>query len=892
MASAQRPGRAFDPRVFAPDDFVGPLTGDATTDEYVNLPDDNGITIEDAEDGGAFVGLPDNNPERADVNSAEGFYANLAEVLPDVVQDRIATELIRLIEEDRQAREQRDKQYEEGIRRTGMGNDAPGGADFEGASKVVHPMMTEACIDYESRVIKEIFPTQGPAKAHIVGEVTAEKQEKADRVSQHMNWQFRDQIKEARATFETMLTQVPLGGSQFIRMRYDHRLKRPRLEFASIDRVLVPSNAADFASADRRTYVDRISATELKRRVDMGMYVDVSLPPPSMQPDPTQTEKALNRVEGVEPGAMNLDGDRDIYETTVSLVVTEDMAEALAEANGGEAIEQADELAPYLISIDVTSRKVLAFYRCWEENDPAREALDHLYEFPFLPWTGPYGIGFPQVIGGLSGAATGAMRALLDSALANNVPGGLILKGSGTSGASPETSIGTWAEIEGGLETDDIRKRVMPYPVNPTSPVLFQLLGFTVEAAKGVVRTSMDTTPINESSAAVPVGTQMSRVEEGLVVFSAVFARAHEAMNRLLKGLYRLNRLYMPEQLKVDALGKEVLVKRSDYLGPCTVQPTSDPSIYSDQQRFMQLNYIQGRAAMFPQLYKLRELELRGLKLMKIPDAEALLVAAPEPHELNPVNENLAMALGQPVVVFPDQDHLAHLQVLLDFLQSPVLGMNPLIAPKYLPMALNHAAEHISYYYVQHTIETVEQAAGESPTRLMSKDPKIKAMFDGLLAAASQKVVPAMAQVMQQIMPVIQSGMAMMKQLMPPPIMDPAQAALAAAKQETERKAAADAAGHQIDAGRLQLDAAKVKGGDAKTEGDLAVKEQANQIKQQQVGLEAERNQIEREGQQLDAATKIATTTIDSKTAMDISEMRMTEGKSSRFTNGNSLSKP
>ena len=33
---------------------------------------------------------------------------------------------------------------------------------IEGASTVVHPMMTEACIDYESRIIKEIFPPSGP----------------------------------------------------------------------------------------------------------------------------------------------------------------------------------------------------------------------------------------------------------------------------------------------------------------------------------------------------------------------------------------------------------------------------------------------------------------------------------------------------------------------------------------------------------------------------------------------------------------------------------------------------------------------------------------------------------------------------------------------------------
>ena len=42
-----------------------------------------------------------------------------------------ASELVELVEKDTQARKKRDQQYEEGLRRTGLGDDAPGGAEFE-----------------------------------------------------------------------------------------------------------------------------------------------------------------------------------------------------------------------------------------------------------------------------------------------------------------------------------------------------------------------------------------------------------------------------------------------------------------------------------------------------------------------------------------------------------------------------------------------------------------------------------------------------------------------------------------------------------------------------------------------------------------------------------------
>lgn len=837
----------------APPKSAMTLNGGLDVDEYLDVGpgDPDEIKLTDDGSGGAFVDLPGHAAEGEPPDVS--FYDNLAETIPDQIKSKIVTELLRSIEQDKEDRQKRDQQYEEGIRRTGLGNDAPGGANFEGASRVVHPMMTEACVDYESRVIKELFPIFGPVRPKIIGTVTAEKSEKAERVTEHMNWQLTAQIKEARSVLETTLTQVPLGGSQFIRQWQDHRLKRPRWEFVAIDNVYIPASAADFQSAHRKTFRDTVSAVEFRQRVEAGQYLDLKLAPPSQSPEQSKAATASQKVEGVETSAMNLDGDRTIYETVTYIEVTEEMADLL---KGGE---EAGQLYPFLVSIDESTKTMLGLYRDWEDGDKAREPIEHLYEFPFVPWRGAYSIGFPQMIGGLSAAATGALRALLDSAHINNAAGGFILKGSSASGSTKQPEPGTFVEVEGGLEADDIRKRVMPFAVNQPSAVLFQLLGFLVDAGKGIVRTSLDETPMN-SAAPVPVGTQLSRVEEGMVVFSAVHGRAHAALDRLLRGLHRLNRLYLPESLKVDAAGKELLVRRADYEGPCDIQPVSDPTIYSDQQRFAQLNYIQQRAQLLPQIYDLRAVELAGLKLIKWADPETILQKAPQPHELNAVNENLAMALGQPVVVFPEQDHKAHLQVLLDFMQNPVLGGNPLIAHRYIPIALQHAAEHILYLYVSETVRLVREAAGGiDPSQLMSEDAGVKAMFDRLLAQASQTVGPAMVQQLQGAMPVLEKAMQAAAQASQQPgPMDPAQATMQASLAETQRKAAADKATQALNAQKLAI---QVQGDQTKAQ----IADAANQ-------------------------TKIVTTNMDNQTAEDIASKRMTSGAAGgNFTDGQSL---
>ena len=105
-------------------------------------------TLEELPDGSVIVHTGDKGPMED-----EEFYQNLADSFDPYDLDKLPLKFIELVEKDKEARKDRDKQYEEGIKRTGMGKDAPGGATFNGASKVVHPVMAEACIDFASRAI-------------------------------------------------------------------------------------------------------------------------------------------------------------------------------------------------------------------------------------------------------------------------------------------------------------------------------------------------------------------------------------------------------------------------------------------------------------------------------------------------------------------------------------------------------------------------------------------------------------------------------------------------------------------------------------------------------------------------------------------------------------------
>lgn len=822
--------------------------------EMFELPEE-AADVEDTEDGGAIVRF---GKEESKPQGESEFYANLAETLPEADMDDVAQDFLGLISKDKEARKKRDEQYEEGLRRTGLGDDAPGGAQFQGASRVVHPMLTEVCVDFSARAIKELFPPEGPAKDSIVGDETAEKAAKAQRKTRYLNWQLTQQMPEFRAELEQLLTQVPLGGAQYLKLTYDFNKKRPVPLFIGIDDVYLPYAATNFYSSERKTHVQYVTEIEYLQRIRSGMYRDVDLAPTTADPDISKSEKANNKIEGRDDGAYDVDGLRTVFEI---YAITN--------------LEEKYGLAPYIISIDKTSGKVLSIYRNWQENDETLEEMQWITEWPFVPWRGAYPIGIPQMIGGISAAATGALRALLDSAHIANFPGMLKLKGGREGGQSERIDPTEVKEIEGGAFSDDIRKIAMPLPFNQPSEVLFRLLGFLVEAGKGVVRTTLE--DIAENQANMPFGTQLARIEQGMVVFNAIHARLHDAMGRTLKVLHRINAMYLENDEVKDETG-QLLVRRSDFEGPMDVVPVSDPNIFSEAQRFAQVQALSQRAMALPQIYNVRKVEERILQQLRIPNIKELLIPAPEPKELNAVNENVAATLGRPVSAFPEQDHLAHMQVHLDYLTSPVLGSSMLMAPTFMPNILNHIKEHIALWYATHVFEVASSAADRDISEFQKvKNTQVKKGFDQLLAAASQRVVPNAAQAFGAIPQIVQQAMGALQQLQG--MNAPQDPRMAAQMAETQRKAAADQAAVQVKQAELQLEQAKIQLDQAQTQQRQQDNVQRELLKQDRLDNR----------QAAELQVKLVTNREDNETAKQIAAMETITGEKVGVSTGTGI---
>jgi hypothetical protein len=810
--------------------------------------------VEDTEDGGAIVRLDEDDPKAGESE----FYANLAETLPDADLNRLSSRFLDLISKDKDARKKRDDQYDEGLRRTGLGDDAPGGADFQGASKVVHPMLTEACIDFAARAMKEIFPPQGPAKDFVPGKVTDKKLDKAKRKTNLLNWQMTVQCPEVRAELEQLMTQVPLGGAQYLKLGWDEAKNRPEFLFTAIDDMYLPFAATNFYTAQRKTHVQYLTQIDYQNRVKNGMYRDVDLTPPGMEPEMSVAAQANDKIEGREQTSFNEDGLRIVYEIY-----------AIADVEG-------DGAAPYIISVDKPSGKVLSIYRNWDEEDEHREELQWFVEFPFIPWRGAYPIGLPHMIGGLSGAATGALRALLDSAHISNSQTMLKLKGGTAGGQSLSIQPTQTIEIEGGLNVDDVRKLAMPLPYNPPSPVLMNLLGFLVDAGKGVVRTAME--DIADGNANAPVGTTLAKIEQGMVVFSSIHARLHDAMGRVLRILHRLNGMYLDDERLEREAGEE-LASRKDFEGPLDVVPVSDPNIFSEAQRYAQVQAVAQRAQAMPQIYDVRAVEERILETLKVPNPKELLLPPVEPKEQNAVNENVAATLGRPITAFPDQDHIAHLKTHLAYMMSPTFGMSPMIAPTYLPVMLNHIKEHVALWYAASVFDVSNEALGEDVGDMMKelgKDTEGRKALDQMLAEAGAAVVQRGGDIFGDLPQVVQQAQQVMQQFAPQPMQDPR---LALETQKLQAQAQRDQQQTALEAQKLQVDAQQ--------------EQQDNQIDmaelQARIQIEQQRQQAEDARKAAELQARMTMNSQDNQTAMQLAAAEIASGEKIAVSTGTGI---
>tara|TARA_R110000787_G_scaffold135647_2_gene247963 strand:- start:1729 stop:4284 length:2556 start_codon:yes stop_codon:yes gene_type:complete len=668
----------------------------------------------DPQDGGVTVDFSESVEMEASEDIAE-WYENISESLEEEDLTSIVNTVIDNFEADKESRAEWESMFERGFDLLGLKLEH-GTEPFEGACTAVHPLLIESAVKFQSKASGELFPTNGPVKSRIFGKSTPEKELQANRVQNFMNYQLTEQMPEYFDEFERMLFHLPLIGSSFKKLYYDATIKRPKSEFIPIDQFYVSYYATDLGNADRYTHVIYRSPVELDRDIRVGVYQDIDLPTPSVGNMSAFSEK-MDTIIGLSPSSDN------------------DPQYILLEQHCYLSLEDEDEEAlPYIVTVEQQSRQVLSIRRNYKQDDPNKEKISHFVHYRFVPGFGFYGLGLIHFLGNLTMSATAAMRSLIDAGQFANLPGGFKAKGVRIVGDNSPISPGEFKEVEAtGI---DLSKAIVPLPYKEPSSTLFQMLNFVAAAGQKFADSTEQV--ISDAASYGPVGTTMALLEASSKFFTAIHKRIHKSQKDEFRILARIDYDYLPTEYPYDVPYEDRSIFKKDFDGRVDIIPVSDPNIPSNAHRMMMANMALQMAQQSPPgMFNMEALNRTILNAANMPNVEEILPPKIQPKPMDPVSDIMAATKGIPIAAFPGQNHDAHIQVKMAYLQDPMNGANP-IMERIRPILEANIQEHSIMKYQEQMSGITNQMMQQNPEQATNP-----AVVEMAMAEAAQQIMNA-----------------------------------------------------------------------------------------------------------------------------------------------------
>lgn len=431
------------------------------------------------------------------------------------------------------------------------------------------------------------------------------KQTRADRIGRHMSWQLLSEMPEWEEQTDRLLITVSIAGTMFRKNYFDPKQRRNVSEIVSALRLCVNYKAKSFDSAPRKSELIDFYPWEIESNVRAGLWLDYGEDGYGTNNDTSEDEQApVTFIE--QHRRYDLDGDG--YEEP--LIVT------FARDSG--------KLARIAVGFDQD---------CIEATDEGEVAeitqIDYYTKYGFIPNPdgGSYDLGFGSLMYPLNAAVNTTINQMFDAGHLQIAGGGFIGGGVSINAGSVRFMTGEYKVVTTQGRT--LRENLVPLEMPGPNPVLFQLLQFLVEAAKdiGSIREVLQG---QLPGANVPGILGLAVIQQGLKVFNAIFKRIHRSLRQDFDKLFRLNRLYLPDEAGFRIGSEYFQVQRADYLKGSGAEPVSDPDMVTDTQQMAQANFLLQFVG--DPFFDGREIRLRALQAASIQQIDKLIAPQAPPN--------------------------------------------------------------------------------------------------------------------------------------------------------------------------------------------------------------------------------------------------------------------
>lgn len=485
---------------------------------------------------------------------------------------------------------------------------------FENAANVKYPLLSIASIQFASRAYPNLVPGWDIVKGKVVGnDPVGQKATAASRVQLHMNYQLNEEMDEWEEETDRLLTVIPILGCCFKKTYRSGVYNRNISVYCSPSDIVMNYKAKSLLTVPRITEKYNLYPNEITERIRSDVFIDFDF------------------------GQAVANKDEDDQYTT-----NDDFRPHLFfEQHTWLDLDGDGYLEPYILNVHYDSRKVVRIFPRFKQDTikykgtkVAKITDDKYYtKFPFMPSPDGsiYDWGFGSMLGPINHTVDTTINQLLDAGTQSNCQGGFLGKGlnlgRGRGGGPIRLKINEWLPVP--HSGDDLRKNIFPLPTKEPSAVLFNLLGFMVNAGEklsSVTELLMGEQTVHNE----PATTSLARMEQGMKVFSAIHKRLHRSFGEEFKKIYKLNAEYLDFEYYYKILDNPEVtqqVLRSDYnRDNCDVIPTSSPEDVTNTQKLVKAEALM---AVRGQGLNDQEIMNRYVEALAVPDSGKILERQP-----------------------------------------------------------------------------------------------------------------------------------------------------------------------------------------------------------------------------------------------------------------------
>lgn len=461
---------------------------------------------------------------------------------------------------------------------------------WDGAANVKYPLLSMAALQFSARAYSSLIPSLDVVKVKVVGpDQDGQLTDVANKLSTHMSYQVLYEMDGWEEDMDTLCFVLPIVGVMFKKTYYSEIQKCNVSELVHAKDFVVNYGTKSLKKCSRYTHVLYFTENEIKERQNYGLFLETDKPlGPGMGDDRSVTGDGS--TTGIEPSG------RDDDETPRKIL----------EQYRWIDLDDDGYKEPYIVTVDYETHEVLRITPNFVIKDVERDddgkilcitPCQWFTKFGFIPNPdgGFYDLGFGLLLGGINATVNTLTNQLLDSGTLQTLQAGFLAKGLKLGGKDLKFKVGEWKQVN--AIGDDLRKNIMPLPVNPPSEVLFNLLGALSQAGKELASVAEIFTG-KMPGQNTPAATTMATIEQGLKVFTSIYKRIYRSLTIEFSKLYELNKIYMPTEItrfvsEINGDGEEYKVSRFDYQAfNAKVVPASDPNMVSETQKLMKIQQL------------------------------------------------------------------------------------------------------------------------------------------------------------------------------------------------------------------------------------------------------------------------------------------------------------